>query len=68
MEVVITITRESSWFIPWRYGWEARVPYGDRRDGFASTERRARAKAERTARRLLTKDVASYTVSASDPA
>lgn len=59
MDAHITIERYSRLW-PFRYWWRARVRHEGTRDGFASTEARARAKAERAARKLADKTVAEY--------
>lgn len=61
MEAHISIERYSR-FLPGRFWWRVEVPYEGAREGLASTEARARAKAERAARKLASKSVAEYTL------
>ncbi|MGQ5576053.1 hypothetical protein [Streptomyces sp. ECR3.8] len=64
MQVRITIERWS-WVPGARFWWQARLS-NEEIDGFAHTERRARRKAERAARRLADKRVACYSVNFPD--
>ncbi|MGP4085460.1 hypothetical protein [Streptomyces sp. KR55] len=63
-EITIKGCTDHGWFerriFGWAWWWQAYIPFGSQRSGFARTKEKARAKAEAAARDLAAKENAPY--------